>query len=234
MKTWLLPVLLLATVAARAAEPAVPAPATATAPREAYLSLGSSFARDSRLAELGWNDAQFEAFIEGLRAAFRGRPYASSNATEQLQAAIGQRVQELAQREMRNYFAHPKRLQEYMKSRAKELQLEMADSGMAYGLMPGRGTTRPAPEDTVVLSFQAVAADGQTELPALAVNRKRVRVSELIPGLAEGVQLMTAGGTGLFILPPELSFNDGTWPQGVEAGTPIIFTVALHEVIVAQ
>jgi FKBP-type peptidyl-prolyl cis-trans isomerase len=233
MKTRLLPLLLFVTAVLRGAEPAAPSPPTAGFPREVYLSLGSNFAQQARLAQLGWSPGQFEAFLEGLRATFQGHPYATSDAARQLQLAVNQRVQELAKGDMRAYFADPKRLEEYMKTRARELKLQRSDTGLAFGLMAARGPFKPGPEDTVVVSYQAVAADGQTELPALTVDHKRVRVDQLMPGLAEGIQMLTAGGSGLFIVPPDLVPLDGRWPDGLEPGTPVIITLMLHEVVPA-
>lgn len=198
---------------------------------ETYASLGSSFAQNSRLTDLGWTETQFEAFIQGLRATFEGHPLALTPEAEQLQAAVGKRVEELVAQEHRAYFSDPARLEAYMKQRVKELRLQRSDSGLAFGLMVRPGGSRPGPEDTVVLSLEAAAADGQTELPALKIDHRRMRVSDLLPGLAEGVQMMAADSSAMFIVPPALSYGDGAWPDGVERGAPIMFTVQLHEVI---
>lgn len=226
--TRLLSVLLLAALPARAAEPAL---ATAGYPIETYASLGSTFAQNARLADLGWDEKQFDAFVDGLRATFRGRPYAFSPDAQRLQAAVGQRVSELSAHDMRSYFADPGRLETYMKERTRELHLQRTESGLAFGLISRNGNSRPGPDDTVVVTYQAVAADGQTDLPGISADRRRVRVGELpLPGLVEGLQMMAAGGSALFIVPPDLSYGDGAWPAGVERGTPLIFTVVLHEI----
>lgn len=202
--------------------------------KETYASLGSSFAQNSKLAQLGWTDAQMDAFIEGLRATFHGRPLPFTAEAAQLQEAVGQRVQELIASESRAFFTDPARLEMYMKERVKQYRLQRSDSGLAFGLMAQRGGSRPGPEDTVVISLTAVAADAQTEIPGLKIENRRMHVSDLLPGLAEGVQMMAAGSTGMFVVPPALSYGDGAWPDGVERGTPIIFTVKLHEVVVAE
>lgn len=199
---------------------------------DTYASLGSNFAQNSRLAQLGWSDAQFDAFVTGLRATFHGHPIGLSPDAVQLQEDIGQRVQELAAQDLRTFFADPRRLEAYMQQRAKELHLQRSDSGLAFGLLPQPGGSRPGPDDVVVISLNAATPDGQTELPSLKVDHRRMRVSDLLPGLAEGVQMMAAGSSGMFIVPPSLSYGETAWPVGVERGTPIIFTVQLHEVIV--
>jgi len=206
-------------------------PLTTGYPIDTYASLGSSFAQNAHLADLGWTEAQFNAFIDGLRATFRGRPVAMNEEAARLQAAVAGRIQNLVAHDALKYFADPARLEAYMKERVKELHLQRSDTGLAFGMIPASGGSRPGPEDTVVISFKATAADGQTELPTLTIDHRHMPVANLIPGLAEGVQMMNAGSSALFIVPPTLSYGDGEWPDGVEQGTPIIFTVTLHEIV---
>lgn len=199
---------------------------------ETYAALGSGFAQTTRLPDLGWSEVEVDAFIDGLRAAIRGRPYAADRRVDELQSAINQRLQELAAAEEQAKLARlsqPGGLEAYMKEVAQKLKLEIADSGLAYSVMSPGGTNRPAPEDSVVVSWQVTGADLHTEYPALAVNHARIKVSELIPGLAEGLQMMTKDGQAIFVVPPALSFASGPWPPGPPRGQPLVFTVKLHE-----
>jgi FKBP-type peptidyl-prolyl cis-trans isomerase len=220
-----------------AADP-VPAPPPASAanaahPLTSYTALGSAFVQKDRLAELGWNEAQINAFFEGMRAAFAGRPFPFDEKAEALKADILRRVQEIESRARREFFADPTRLETYMRDIAKLLRLQRSDSGLAYSVQSRGGGSRPAPEDTVVVSYKVTAADTTTELPQLTVNQKRLKVAELLPGLVEGVQMMTVGSSAIMVLPPGLSFGAGEWPAGVDRGTPLVFAVALHQVVAA-
>jgi FKBP-type peptidyl-prolyl cis-trans isomerase FkpA len=216
------------------AAPPAPAPAvSATYPLSAFSAIGSSFAQGNHLPELGWNEAQISAFIEGIRAAFRGKPYPFDDPAKEASAAMGRRVQELQSREREAEFAQPGRLRAYMKDMRKRLNLEEADDGLCFGIQTGGKGNRPGPDDTVVLSCLAVAADGVTKLPQLSTERARMKVKDLLPGIAEGVEMMTNTSQALLIVPPALSFGSGEWPEGVDRGTPIIFQVTLHEVVTA-
>ena len=110
--------------------------------------------------------------------------------------------------------------------------MERSDSGLCYGIKAGYGA-RPAPEDTVVISYKVTLADTTTDVPSLAANRLKARVADLLPGLAEALQMMTVDSAAMLVLPPDLSFGAGEWPAGTERGTPLLFTVKLHEVIAA-
>lgn len=232
----LLPALALSAGLARAADPGGLRPAAGSYPLEAYVAVGSNFAQNTRLADLGMDEKEFAAFLDGVKAAFHGQPRSLDPQARQLHEAFRQRLQHLAEEESRarqNYFADPAHLEAYMKDAVKTFHLQRSDSGLAYGLVAS-GTGRAGPDDTVVLSYDVIAADGQTELPQLSVKGKRTKVADLLPGLAEGVQMMVAHGSAMLILPPDLSYGDGPWPDGVVRGTPIIYTVKLEEILTAN
>jgi hypothetical protein len=55
-----------------------------------------------------------------------------------------------------------------------------------------------------------------------------------MPGLAECVQMLAVDGAAFALLPPELSFGTGKWPEGVESGMPLMFEVRLHDIATAD
>lgn len=225
-------VLVLPATALRAAEPA----AAADYPLDAFVAVGSTFAQNTRLPDIGLTEEQFNAFMEGIRAAYRRTPRPLDGQSQHLHEMIGQRLKALEEEEQvarQNYFADPARLEAYMKDAVKNFRLQRSDTGMAYGLVSS-GTSRPGPDDRVVVTYTAVTADGQTELPQISVKEKQVKVSDLLPGLAEGVMLLAAEGTALLVLPPDLTYAAGKWPEGVMHGTPLIFTVKLHSIVTAN
>lgn len=189
-----------------------------------YAALGSYVAATNRIPDLAWNEDQFAAFAEGLRAAYTGRPYPFDDAANALRDDINQKVRAmLAARQ-------PDPVEEYFaKLRANE-GVQKTASNLHYRISePGAGEP-PADTDTVVLSYAARLPDGRN-LPELTRARVRVKPADLLPGLREGLQLLRPAGKGLLYLPPELSFGDGTWPDHVPRGTPVAFFVELHEVV---
>ncbi len=206
-------------------------------PASAYAEVGSSLAVSSGITRLGWTEAQFDAFVAGMRAAVHGQPLPLTPQGRSLHEEIGRRLQELsagpapASAPPAREFSDASSVEQYMQEMVAGMQMQRLDSGLAYLLISSGVGSRPAPEDTVVISYSATGPDGSTEYAGLSARHRKVRVSELLPGLAEGVQLLVAGGQGMFILPPELSFGSGAWPAGVPQGVPLIFTVTLHEIV---
>jgi FKBP-type peptidyl-prolyl cis-trans isomerase len=213
--------------------PAVSQPAKAY-PLSAFAAIGSSFADGNHLPELGWNEAQIAAFIDGIRAAFQGKSYPFDDAAGQVSAEMGQRIQEILARgqpQASEVYAPPGGLESVMKGLRETLGLQKADSGLAYRVEIGRGGPRPRLDDTLVFSCVATAVDGKTALPQVSAKRTRAKMKDLFPGFIEGLQMMTLDSTAVFVLPPNLSFGESEWPQGVMRGSPIIFQVTLHQII---
>ena len=211
--------------------------AEASHPLAAFAANGSSFAESIHLGELGWSEEQFAAFIDGMRMAYHGKVLPLDEAARRLQSetlSLIENIQTRAKQQLRSEFSQPGRLQQYMKEMCKNLGLQESASGLAYGIQPGRPGVRPGPNDTVVVSCTATAADGKTPLPQLSFDGMKMKMSGLLPGFAEGFQMMTVDSKAVFVVPPDLSFGNGEWPEGVASGTPLVFRIVLHEVISAE
>jgi FKBP-type peptidyl-prolyl cis-trans isomerase len=227
--------LLLSGVAALAAD----TPATGTYPPAAYAAFGSSLVQTAHLGELGWNEAQFNAFLEGMRASFQGKPVPMDGAARDLAAEMGRKIQAIATGPAAGAPAEPavdprERLARYFKEMQKRLGLQISDDGLGYNVTTSDSGVRPRPVDTIVLTVQAVAANGVTKLPQLSAEHIRARLGGMLPGLAEGIQMMTVGAHAVFVIPPSLSFAAGAWPEGVEPGAPLIYYVTLEGVTPAR
>ena len=219
---------------AGAVELATPTPApTQALPVSGFAGLGSSFAVSSRLQELGWTDEQTQAFVEGVRAALRGKSYPFDEAARQVSGEMGRRLHELDER-MKNKvseYSQPGKLEQYLKETRKRNRLQQTPSGLLYRMEPGQGTVRPRPDDSVVFTCIAHAADGVTDIPQLSSENIRAKMKDLVPGLFEGLQMMTLESKMFLVLPPALLFGDGEWPAGMERGAPIQVELILHEVV---
>lgn len=203
-------------------------------PLEAYAAVGARFAESSQFGRLGMTAEQFEAFLGGMRSVHRGQIPPSHAREQELYRVMGARLQQLAGEAQRNAFAQPGALKNYMKAAIRNFKLQRSDSGLGFAIAGASGTGRPAPEDKVVISCGVASHDGRTQVAALSFQEKQVAVADLVPGLAEGVQMLTPGATAILVVPPDLSYGSGEWPVGVTRGTPLIYTVKLHRIVVEK
>jgi FKBP-type peptidyl-prolyl cis-trans isomerase FkpA len=225
--------------AVAAVQPAsnLPAAATQAFPLAAYSACGWSLAQTGHFSQLGFNEAQFDAFLEGMRAAFKGKAYPMDAAAQQLAVEMGRRIGEIAASEKTQaavWVPNQKgQTERYFKEMQRRLGLQIAGSGLGYNVQPGQNGIRPRPGDTIVLTCHATAADGLTKLPQLSCERLQVKMEGMLPGLMEGLQMMTVGSEAVFVLPPGLSFGSKPWPDGVERDSPLVYWITLHSVLAA-
>jgi FKBP-type peptidyl-prolyl cis-trans isomerase FkpA len=208
--------------------PAAPVTVSAPAPvwdREVapYAALGSFMAENNRIADLKWSPAQFAAFQEGFRASYEGRGLPLDEAAAKLRDETSARVQAMVQGEQ------PDPVRDYFKFLREKENVQQTPSGLHYRITDEGTGAPPTAADTVVISYAARLPDGKA-VPALGRARVKVAVRDLLPGLAEGVQLLKVGGKGLLYLPPSLAFRETDWPRELPRGIPLGFYVELHDI----
>lgn len=192
-----------------------------------YAALGSYMSENNRIPDLGWTEEQFAQFLEGFRSSFEGRGVPLDDDAKRLRDEISARVQQMIAAEQ------PDPAEEYFRMLRETEGVSRTASGLHYRITePGLGEM-PGPDDTVVISFAGRLPDGR-ELPAFSRARVRLAVRDLLPGLAEGVQLLRVRGKGLVYLPPALAFTPENWPAEIPQGVPLAFFVELHEVVPAK
>jgi FKBP-type peptidyl-prolyl cis-trans isomerase len=201
-------------------------------PLAAYAAFGSTVGLGGHFGDVGWTREQFDSFAEGMRSAFRGKPFEVTDPARMLADEMGRRIATLesAVQPAPEPF-DPGKLVAYMKDATKRYHLQLSDSGLGYNVSVGSNGIRPRPGDTVVISCGAMAADGTTRLPQLSSDRIRSKLAQMFPGFREGLQMMTVGSHAVFVLPPALTFGHGKWPEGVQEGSPLVFEVTLFDVV---
>jgi FKBP-type peptidyl-prolyl cis-trans isomerase len=214
-----------APVPPKTAEAPAPQTAAVTHSRELspYAALGSFMAENNRISDLGWTKPQFAAFLDGMRASYEGRGLPLDDDAKRLRDAISQRVQAMLGA------SQPDPIADYFQALREKEGVSRTASGLHYRITePGLGA-QPKPEDTVVISFAARLPDGKS-LPHLSRARVTIAVHDLLPGLAEGVQLLHIGGKALVYLPPSLAYSEADWPAELPKHTPIVFFLELHDI----
>ncbi len=202
-------------------------PAASALPRELtpYAALGSNMAENNRIADLGWTAAQFNAFLEGMRSSYEGRGVPMDDPALRLREDLSRRVQQMLTSE------NPDPLETYFRTLRETESVQRTASGLHYRMTEVGEGAPPRADDTVILSLTARLPDG-SYVPELNQQRTRAVVRDLLPGLAEGLQLLAIGGKALFYVPPALGFGESP-PPSIPPGAPVIYFAELHDVIPA-
>lgn len=193
----------------------------------AFAVLGNSVADSLELSELKWTPEEFEAFLAGMRARYQGKVIPADEKSGAVIAAQQKQIAEVKRRrgskDMRTAFDEVRR----------SLKMDALPSGLAYKVIAGGTGPRPRPQDTVILNVNGRRLQDAQEVKSLQLPGLKTKVADLIPGLAEGVQLLKIGGSTMYLIPGDMSYGAGEWPEDVPRGSPIVVAVQLVDIIPA-
>lgn len=105
------------------------------------------------------------------------------------------------------------------------------DSGLQYKILrKGSGKT-PGPTSKVRVNYEGRLLDGTVFDQSPAGEPVQFGVADVVPGFAEGLQLMKSGGKAIFRIPSSLAYGSKGVPQvGIGPDTDIEFEVELLSV----
>jgi FKBP-type peptidyl-prolyl cis-trans isomerase FklB len=104
--------------------------------------------------------------------------------------------------------------------------VQLTASGLQYEVVEDGTGPSPGPNDTVNVHYRGTRVDGSVFDSSYDRGQPATfRVEQVIPGFAEGLQLMRQGGIYRLYVPPELSYDSGPL-----AGQTLIFEIELLQV----
>jgi len=103
-------------------------------------------------------------------------------------------------------------------------------SGLASKvLIVGVGTVHPGPESTVTVNYVGWSTDGKMiDASSLHGGPQTFKLSQVIPGWTEGLQLMVKAEKRRFWIPAKLAYGEN--PGGGDPGGMLVFDIELLEV----
>lgn len=116
----------------------------------------------------------------------------------------------------------------FMAKNAHVQDVITTESGLQYIVVDegeGEGGASPGPSDVALVSYKGTLTDGtvfdENEQVPMEVGR-------VVPGFAEGLQLMKKGSEYKLFIPPELAYGDDA-PKGsaIKNGSVLIFDVKM-------
>lgn len=116
----------------------------------------------------------------------------------------------------------------FLEANSKAAGVKVLESGLQYKIIaPGVGE-KPESTDSVRLHYQAATLNGQVfDSTYKAGEPANLLVNSVIPGLSEGLQLMSTGGKWEFYIPADLAYAN----RGPLADQALVYTVELLEIL---
>ena len=183
-----------------------------------------------------FEECNFDAFIDGIRAGLDGEGYAIT--PEQIQTIVApyfQKKQEMArQEEMKKAEQVKIDGEKFLEENKKKEGVITTASGLQYIVLKEGTGKQPTATSNVTVHYHGTTPDGTVFDSSVERGQPATfGLNQVIKGWTEGVQLMKEGAKYKFFIPQELAYGANA-PQGgqgpIKPFMPLIFEVELISV----
>ena len=109
-----------------------------------------------------------------------------------------------------------------------DLRREITASGLAYQVLREGDGPRPSATDTVLVHYEGQLEDGTVFDSSYARGEPAIfGVGQVIPGFAEGLQLMETGAKYRFYIPSKIGYGSAGAGQAIPPDSNLMFEVEL-------
>ncbi|HSM09504.1 MAG TPA: FKBP-type peptidyl-prolyl cis-trans isomerase [Gemmatimonadota bacterium] len=128
--------------------------------------------------------------------------------------------------------ANQARADSFLTANAEREGVTTTESGLQYEVMEQGDGPRPGPEDAVTVNYRGTLIDGtQFDSSYDRGEPATFNLGGVIPGFAEGIQLMPVGSKYKLFLPPEIGYGPQGGPGGgIAPNSALIFEIELLEI----
>lgn len=177
-------------------------------------------------------DVDTDTFIAGIRDGLEGNDPKLSE--DEIRTVLEGFQQKQQQKQMQDTKAtaddNLKAATEFLETNAEREGVKTTDSGLQYEVISEGTGKSPSASDMVKVHYTGTLVDGTV----FDSSRERgepvtFKLSDVIPGWTEGLQLMKEGGRMKLYLPPNLAYGPGG-NRSIGPNEALIFDVELMEV----
>jgi FKBP-type peptidyl-prolyl cis-trans isomerase len=199
-------------------------PEEETGKTDASYAFGMVLGRDLRQLGMKFN---YPAFTEGFRAAIEGdQPrYSFDEALEQVRAVFTEAA-------IRQAAENKEKETQFLRENGEREGVETTASGLQYEIVKGGEGKKPGPQALVQVNYEGTLADGTVFDSTWARGESaRIPLNRVIPGWAEGIQLMGEGDLYVFFIPSTLAYGEMGAGDLIPPNSLLIFRVELIQIL---
>jgi FKBP-type peptidyl-prolyl cis-trans isomerase FkpA len=166
--------------------------------------------------------SNYDALTQGVRETLEGEPRFSEDEVITIINAAVQVAMERQSAENRQKEAN------FFTENGKKSGIQTTASGLQYEVIIEGTGTKPGPYDTVDVDYEGSLIDGTVFDSSYAYGESvQFPLDQVIPGWAEGIQLMTVGSTYNLYIPSDLAYGEQGAGNIIPPGSTLIFKVEL-------
>lgn len=104
-------------------------------------------------------------------------------------------------------------------------------SGLQYKILKEGEGNIPSVSDSVLVHYRGMFINRDVFDMSYDRGPAGFKVNSIIAGLSEGIQMMKEGSIYELYIPPELAYGDITFANVIPAGSTLIYTIELIEIV---
>lgn len=121
--------------------------------------------------------------------------------------------------------------QAYLEENKKQKDVVELENGLQYKIIKSGQGKSPAAQDSVNIHFRAMFIDGKTFDMSYDTGPAGVRLSNLIKGLSQGIQMMKPGAIYEFTIPWYLAYGENDFANVIPGGSTLKYHVELIKIV---
>ena len=122
--------------------------------------------------------------------------------------------------------------EEFLAYNASRPDIQITESGLQYMVIEEGTGPKPAAGDTVRVHYEGALADGTIFDSSYSQNEpEEIPLDMVIPGWAEGIQLMNTGGIYRIYIPSAMAYGEHGAGQIIPPYSTLVFTIELLGIV---
>ena len=179
-------------------------------------------------------EIDMKVFIEALQASYEGKEskMTEAQAQEIMVKFMKEQQAKAVEKLQADAKANLEKGEAFLKENATKEGVKTTASGLQYKITKEGEGKQPTKDDIVVVEYEGRLIDG-TVFDSSKANGGPVTfpVSQVIPGWAEGIQLLKEGSEATFYIPSKLAYRDQVMPGGkIGPNSTLVFDVKLVKI----
>lgn len=173
-----------------------------------------------------------DALIKGLLDGLKGQASLPDSTINQLVVSFQQEIDAREDSLQKIIIDQTKAQgQAYLEENLKLDGVKELENGLQYKIIKSGNGISPLANDSVSIHFRAMFIDGKTFDMSYDTGPAGVRLSSLIKGLSQGIQMMKPGSIYEFTIPWYLAYGEEDFASVIPGGSALRYHVELIKVV---
>lgn len=197
---------------------------------EQKVSYGFGWQFGRQLHKNNFEGLDINAVMTAIKQCYEGHPsLLNDKELDKAYDAVKDKMKQAKEEQAKNLKAL--NLQ-FLEENAKRDGVTVTDSGLQYEVLEAGSGEKPTASAVVRTHYHGSFINGQVFDSSVTRNEPaEFKLSEVIPGWSEALQLMTVGSKWRIAVPPAIGYGEAGSPPVIPSDCALVFEISLLEII---